>query len=260
MTKSNYVNTHFVMDISEMEGLSDYNVKAWMYVNAIFSKVRNGDETWKSDFDALWESIKEKGYEDTLLGWYLDEPWDMASLKAISQYATKYNKRFFCCFMVNTVDYNLYGGYKGDNYHISKDSIQYLTDVAAVHYWEVTASNKSMYQKLYKKLRETKAEGAKMWYLPATYNYYDTVTSNNAEIKRRGDVAVTHLRYMYEFLQNDKPEDRGGLLCFSYDHDLAGEQLYGMNKINEKTGGKWDFVMEECIDIGQEICRGEWDE
>lgn len=257
--RSDYVNTVFVWSAAELTGLREYNVKAWMYVNDIFTMVRNNDPGWQTAFDALWQTFVDSGNVDSLLGWYLDEPTDMAAMKAITEYAYKtYHKRFLICFMVNTAVPDVYGGYQGDNSHLNKDNTQYLTDIAVDLYWEVQG-NESFYKRVFEGLHKVMNPDAKVWYIPATFSYYDILNLTDKEIRKRGENSVRHLQFMYKFLQNEPLKNRGGLLVFAYNFDSPWEQIYSLYNINEKTNGKWDFVMGECIDIGQEICRGEWD-
>ena len=65
-----------------------------------------------------------------MLGWYIDRPDNMPAVKELSRYAQKYGKRFFICFTVAATNGEVYGGYQGAEHTISKDTMQYLTDIA----------------------------------------------------------------------------------------------------------------------------------
>ncbi|MBQ8751508.1 MAG: hypothetical protein IJZ13_00200 [Clostridia bacterium] len=260
LAQSDYVNTVFCDSTKFLRDLTDYNCKVWVGVHDIYNKVVAGTAGWQDSFDSKYQSIKDSGYEDTVLGWYLDEPGNMAAVKELSRYAEQaYGKRFFVCYTVQATDYTVYGGYNDYNSHINKDNVRYLTDIAVDHYWEVTDANKAGYEKLYGTLHEMMPEDCKVWYIPNTFAGWTIVDKTDAEIAEAARIRVEHIQYMYEWLKKEPEENRGGILFFSYDFNSSAEELYGLWNINDLTGGKWNNVLAECIRVGREICTGKLD-
>ena len=252
--RSLHVNTAFCDSPQSLKTFASANVKVWYGVYNIYKLILDGYDWWQQAFDSLWKHIQDTGHADTVLGWYLDEPSDMQAIKAITKHAYEnYGKRFLICFMVNTVNPDVWGGFQGENRHISKDSVQYLTDIALDLYWGVKG-NEKMYETLYDTLHEMMRPDAKVWYIPTTHTGYGIVDLTDAEIKAAGEAKIEHLRYMYDWLLSEPPEHRGGLLVFANEFDSPYEGIFGLHYVNEKTGGKWQFVKDECIRIGKEIC------
>lgn len=255
LAQSDYVNVVFCNSTKFLRDLTDYNCKVWWGVHDIYNKVVTNTAGWQESFDNIYKDIQESGYEDTVLGWYLDEPGNMAAVKELSRYAKqKYGKRFFVCYTVQATDYEVYGGYKDDNSHINKDNVRYLTDIAVDHYWEVTDANKAGYEKLYGTLHEMMPEDCKVWYIPNTFAGWTIVDKSDAEIQAAAEIRIKHTQYMYEWLMKEPEANRGGLLYFAYDFNSSAEELYGLWNINDLTGNKWKNVLAECIRIGREIC------
>lgn len=252
--RSLHVNTAFCDSPRSLETFASANVKVWYGVYHIYKLLLDGYDWWQEAFDSLWKHIQNTGYEDTVLGWYIDEPSDMPAVKEFTKYAYEtYGKRFLICFMVNTVDPNVWGGFQGEDRHISKDTVQYLTDIALDLYWGVEG-NEGMYEALYDTLHKMMRPDAKVWYIPTTHAGYGIVGQTDEEIRAAGEAKVTHLRYMYDWLIAEPPEHRGGILVFANEFDSPYEGIFGLHYVNEKTGGKWQFVKDECIRIGKEIC------
>ena len=254
LAKSDYVNTVFCDSLKFLRDLTDYNCRVWVSAHDIYDKVAAGTAGWQESFDNKYAAIRDSGYEKTVLGWYLDEPSNMAAVKELTRYAQKFGKRFFICFTVQATDYTVYGGYVDNNSHISKDNVQYLTDIAVDHYWEITESNKKGYEKLYGTLHKMMPENCRVWYIPNTFAGWTLVDKSDAEIAKAAEIRIEHIRYMYEWLKKEPEKNRGGLMFFSYDFNSSAEELYGLWNINSLTKGKWNNVLEECIRVGREIC------
>ncbi len=254
LAKSDYVNTVFCDGLKFLRDLTDYNCRVWVSAHDIYDKVAAGTAGWQESFDNKYAAIRDSGYEKTVLGWYLDEPSNMAAVKELTRYAQKFGKRFFICFTVQATDYTVYGGYVDNNSHISKDNVQYLTDIAVDHYWEITESNKKGYEKLYGTLHKMMPENCRVWYIPNTFAGWTLVDKSDAEIAKEAEIRIEHIRYMYERLKKEPEKNRGGLMFFSYDFNSSAEELYGLWNINSLTKGKWNNVLEECIRVGREIC------
>lgn len=256
LAQSDYTNIMFCEQVKFLPELKACNVKVWWGVYPIYEKVRDGIESWQQSFDQLWKEIQDTGCADAVLGWYLDEPSDMAAVKELTKYAKeKYGKRFFICYTGQATDYNVYGGYIGPNSHINKDNVQYLTDIAVDHYWDVKEHEDS-YKKLYKKLHEVKPKGCKMWYVGYTSASWELKDASASVKKETAEERIEHIRYMYDCLMKEPKECRGGLLYFAYDYNSAAEKLYGLWNFNELTNDAWKNVMAETIRIGREICTG----
>lgn len=256
---SDYVNTVFCSDAEAFDELAAHNTSAWMGIHPIYDLQRNGGD-WQAAFDALWERVCASDHPEALLGWYLDEPSNMAKVKELTKYAKeRYNKRFFICFMVRTTDPDVWGGYIDENSHLNKDNTQYLTDIAVDHYWAVNDETRGSYEKLYATLHRVMPDDCKVWYIPNTYASRDLVKEDAAAWEAAAQIRITHTDYMYEWLKNEPAKNRGGILFFAYDFDSDYENLYGMWNINQHTDNAWSAVMDNCARIGREICRGEWD-
>ena len=257
LAQSDYVNTMFCDSTKFLAELKEYNVKVWCGVHDIYTKVVNNTAGWKDSFDELYQEIKDSGHEDAVLGWYIDEPDNMPAVKELSRYAQKYGKRFFICFTVAATNGEVYGGYQGAEHTISKDTMQYLTDIAVDHYWDVDeGNNKAGYQKLYKSLHNAMPDDCKVWYIPNTFAGWSIVDKRSAEIQAAAKIRIRHIQYMYECLKAEPVKNRGGILFFAYDFNSSAEKLYGLWNINEKTNGAWNSVMNEAIRVGREICTG----
>ena len=257
LAQSDYVNTMFCDSTKFLAELEEYNVKVWYGVHDIYTKVVNNTAGWKDSFDQRYQEIKDSGHEDVVLGWYIDEPDNMPAVKELSRYAQKYGKRFFICFTVAATNGEVYGGYQGPEHTISKDNMQYLTDIAVDHYWDVDeGNNKAGYEKLYKSLHNAMPDDCKVWYIPNTFAGWGIVDKSSTEIQAEAKKRIRHIQYMYECLKAEPVENRGGILFFSYDFDSSAEKLYGLWNINEKTNGAWNNVMNEAIRVGREICTG----
>lgn len=261
LVKTDYVNTVFCDNPKSFPELKAYNCRVWVSVGEIYNKVRAGSAGWQEEFDELYQAIKDSGCEDIFLGWYIDEPNHMSAVKEITKYAYEnYGKRFFICFMVNTVDPSLYGGFQGEDRHISKDTVQYITDIAADAYGEVnSAQGKRGYEKLFDALHKYMRPDAKVWYIPCTFTRYDILEQSSAEVNRRAQHCIDHTDYMYEFLENEPVENRGGIMAFAYDFDSPAEEIYSLWNVNNLMNNAWKKVMDNCISIGREICSGELD-
>ena len=257
LAQSDYVNTMFCDSTKFLAELKDYNVKVWCGVHDIYTKVVNNTAGWKDNFDQRYQEIKDSGHEDAVLGWYIDEPDNMPAVKELSRYAQKYGKRFFICFTVMATNGEVYGGYQGPEHTISKDTMQYLTDIAVDHYWDVDeGNNKVGYEKLYKSLHNAMPDDCKVWYIPNTFAGWGIVDKSSTEIQAEAKKRIRHIQYMYECLKAEPVENRGGILFFSYDFNSSAEKLYGLWNINDKTNGAWNNVMNEAIRVGREICTG----
>ena len=62
---------------------------------------------------------------------------------------------------------------------------------------------------------------------------------------------IADLNTMYDFLKSE--ENKGGLLCYSYDKPAYDGQ-YGLWQINQITNGAFNAYITRANEIGREIC------
>ncbi|MBR4072446.1 MAG: hypothetical protein IKK24_00770 [Clostridia bacterium] len=253
-----YMSDHFNCSFEGVGALpmaKKYNNKTWLMIANIYHSVidslSTGSTGWQGDFDRLNQSVIDTGAEEALLGWYLDEPDNMQAVKILSDYARKYGRRFFVCFTVNAVSPRSYGGFQGENKHTSRDTTQYLTDVAFDCYWDVE-SNMQMFKNIIEDMHNTCPEDAYVWYVPGTYDSYSIKDRTRKQILASAQSRIKQLPYYYGFLMAEKKP--GGILCFSGNFDSPSEQLYGIKQIMQVTNGGWQALVDELEVMGRKIC------
>lgn len=258
LAESDYVNTIFYSGTKWLPELKECNVKTWYGIHGIYEKVRTGASGWQENFDEVWQEICDTGCADAVLGWYLDEPMNMSAVKELSKYARKYGKRFFVCYTGQATDPTVFGGYIDENSHINKDNVQYLTDIAVDHYWEVKG-NENTYVKLYASIHKSMPADCRVWYIPNTMTDKDLVEKSKAEQKAQGKIRIEHIRYMLEWLEKEPVKNRGGIIFFAYDFDSQDEGRYGLWNFNQHADNAWNDVLAETIRVGRDICAGKYD-
>lgn len=247
----------FFGSVADLPTYKKYNCKVWIQIDGYLKKIEEelkyGTDTgaWEASFDKLNQSVIDSGAEDACLGWYLDEPTNMKAMLELTKYAQKYGRRFFVCFAVNNVSPRSYGGYKGENYHTTREYTQYLTDVAFDCYWSVE-SNQKMFENMREDLYNTCPEDAYIWYIPGTYTYYSSVNLSSSQLRQQCQEMIENLEYFYDFLMEEKKP--GGLMCFAGNADLRGEKIYGLRQMQDKTNKGWQLLEDACRNVGKRIC------
>lgn len=249
MIQSDYVNTIIAgADSYTLKLCKEHNTRVWCSVYSIYEKAANGVLGWQDDFDQLVKEAKATGAYDALLGWYLDEPIDQDAVKAISQYAQKYGKRFFVCYTVSTVAPQIYSD--GVREPVTADQAQYLTDIAFDMYWGDQARFQAVLDSMKKRVAR---DDVYIWFIPGCYGD-KSLASDPAAAAAEVGKWVDQLNMLYGMLRDEKKP--GGLMCFVYKFDSSVENLYGLKEINRGTNGAWNDILAEQIRIGREICTG----
>lgn len=200
--------------------------------------------------------LKEKGWYDSVEGFYMDEPllWNIKRewLKAFTRYFRTQaapEKRFFVCFSVAGVAPEVWT--INNIRPITPVCAQYLTDVAfdMYHPWS------EEYAKILKLMekRTGKRKDLKLWMIPCTMNYRGDKTEEHC---------LTHLEKCYETLK--QAENPGGLMCFTYYTFSAEEEdlgNIGLDKLGDPSYNQyWKRLIDRTEEIGREIVGGKFDE
>ena len=263
MLENGVANTFFASDSYSLSQLNKNGGGAWVDVYSIYSKAvsaKTEDEIaqWKADFDAKVANLKATGYWEAVNGWYLDEPTNHNAVLAISEYAVKYGKRFFVCYMAGSVAPNntTINHPNSDHYvadGITEETTKYLTDIAYDLYWN-PAQNVSLYEDINAEMHSRLGNNKpKIWHVTFTALSASALTNTPEANKALCDSMIANLNTMYNFLKEE--ENKGGLLCYSYDKPSYPGQ-YGLFQINEMTNGAFDALLERANEIGREICSG----
>ena len=272
IVESNYKSEEFAKSMNELVRIG--NKQAWIAVTYLgFKSVNevtiadNGEENsvfnpkttffsdYKQKIDEFIAYIKEKGWYDYVLGFYMDEPmlWNITNdyLEEFTRYfrvEVAPEKRFFVCFSIAGVAPEFWT--INDVKPITPKSSQYLTDIAfdMYHKWS------SDYDEILKLMieRSGNRDDLRVWMIPCTMNY-------------RGDKSeeycLEHLNACFETLK--KLPCKGGLMCFTYytftpDEEALGN--IGLDKLGDPTyKNYWPKLIERVKEIGREISSGKLD-
>lgn len=206
-------------------------------------------EDYRQRIDNFVAYLKEKGYYDKVIGFYMDEPMlhgiTNEQLKEFTGYfrtvAAK-DKRFFICFSLAGVapEYWTLNGAEA----ITPDSSQYLTDIAFDLYHPWSSDYDGVYQKMMERVGER--DDIKVWFVPCTMDYRGDKTEEHC---------LTHLENCYTLLKNAK--NPGGLMCYTY-HTFPSEVEalgnIGLDLLTDPTYPKyWKRLYDRIQEIGREL-------
>lgn len=234
------VNETTVADTGERGG---FNPKTRLY------------DDYRKRIDKMVAYLKEKGWYDSVVGFYLDEPllWNVTNdmlLEFTRYFRTEAapDKRFFVCFSVAGIAPEVWT--INDVKPITERSVAYLTDIAfdMYHPWS------GVYADLVKEMLDRAGDrpDLKVWMIACTMNY-------------RGDKSekhcLDHLHGCYDMLKTFP--NPGGIMCFTY-YTFAPEEEalgnIGLDRLSD-PGYKdhWQTLVSEVKRIGKEICSGDFD-
>lgn len=267
--EGDYRNESFAVNMNEISKYPDK--KAWIGVAGLGFKIKssasvadNGESKaefnpvtefltdYRENVNALIETLKYKGWYDSVAGFYMDEPllWNITNdwLEEFTGYFRKVaapDKRFFICFSIAGVAPEFWT--INDIKPITPKSVQYLTDIAFDMYHKWSGD----YEKILKTMlrRAGNRKDLKVWMIPCTMNYRGDKTE---------DYCIEHLNGCYETLK--KMPNRGGLMCFTYytfPPDVEDLGNVGLDNLSRK-GYKdyWPRLIKRIKEIGREITSG----
>lgn len=204
---------------------------------------------FKERVDAFVCFLKERGYYDQVIGFYMDEPmlWGVTNeqLESFTGYFRTHaapDKRFFVCFSLAGVAPE-YWTIKGAE-AITPESSRYLTDIAfdLYHPWN------GDYERIYRKMLERAGNRTdiRVWFIPCTMDYRGDKTEEHC---------LEHLENCYRLLR-EAPR-AGGLMCYTYhtfpshEEDLGN---IGLDKLTDPSYPKyWQRLYARIQEIGREI-------
>lgn len=269
LVESNYESEEFAVSMNGIAARPDK--KAWIAVTALGFKSKNeatiaDNGEVKSEFNPKTEFLvgyrenidrfiavlKEKGWYDSVIGFYMDEPmlWNIKNdwLEEFTGYfrtVAAPDKRFFVCFSIAGVAPEYWT--INDIEPINPKSSQYLTDIAFDMYHKWSADYDEILKLMLKRAGNRK--DLKVWMIPCTMNY-------------RGDKSeaycIEHLERCYETLK--RLPCKGGLMCFTYytfapDEEALGN--IGLDKLSDPSyKDHWGKLVERVHEIGREIVSG----
>ena len=204
---------------------------------------------FKERVDAFVRFLKERGYYEQVIGFYMDEPmlWGVTNeqLELFTGYFRTQaapDKRFFICFSLAGVAPE-YWTIKGAQ-SITPESSRHLTDIAfeLYHPWS------GDYEKIYQKMMERTGNRTdiRVWFIPCTMDYRGD---------KREEHCLEHLENCYRLLR--RAPRAGGLMCYTYhtfpshEEDLGN---IGLDKLTDPSYPKyWKKLYARIREIGREI-------
>ncbi len=271
IVESNFKSEEFAISMNEIANKK--HIKVWVSVTALGFKITNqvtvadtGEVIssfnptvevldYKTNVKELIAYLKEKGWYDSVVGFYMDEPllWNITNdqLEEFTGYFRKEvapDKRFFICFSVAGIAPDVWT--INDVKPITEKSAKYLTDIAfdMYHPW-----NEQYLHVVNQMLERTgNREDLRLWMIPCTMNYRGDKDENHC---------LTHLNACYEVLKNCK--NAGGLMCYTYYTFSPTEEELGNIGLdilsNEKSKHYYPKLIARIKEIGKEIVSGEFD-
>ena len=267
LIESNYKSEEFAKSMDEIVRHPDK--KAWIAVTYLGFVSKNNETIadtgekvsifnpkttflpeYRKNIEDMIAYIKEKGWYDSVLGFYMDEPllWnitndDFESFTGYFRTVAAPDKRFFVCFSIAGVAPEFWT--INDVKPITPKSSQYLTDIAFDMYHKWSEDYLKILQIMLE--RAGNRDDLKLWMIPCTMNY-------------RGDKneehCLEHLNACYEVLKNAK--NKGGLMCFTY-YTFAPEEEalgnIGLDRLGDPNHKNyWPNLIDRIKEIGREIC------
>ncbi len=217
----------------------DFIVKCELYPN------------WKEIIDKKISFYKSLNIDDTIEGFYIDEPLLNGITLDDFEMVTKYlseawpEKRIFCCFSIAGVAPDVWT--TGNVEPITPKAGQYLTDVAFDMYHKFDEKYEYISKEMKRRLGNRK--DIRIWYVPCVMNY-------------RGDKdeqhCLDHLNGLYDLFK--KEDNPGGLICYTYytfPQEVEGLGNIGLDHLRGQSKGdkNWTRLYNRIIEIGQEITK-----
>ena len=246
-----------------LQKAAENGTKVWVNIQSVYEALINigswgAGDLWIDWFNQIESRIVGSGYASACLGFYLDEPNAMQTLKQVSKYNTdNFGRRFFVNFRTNEVSPS---GSRNENSHITVNNTQYLTDVSFNMYADFsTTSNKNTFNNHRNNIKTyCTNENVKYWYTPETKGVKTWSNPQASAVSTRAARCITSLNFMYEKLQEDYAQGKaGGLMCFTYDFTGgSGDDSYGLKLVNENLSNAFSGVLAKAQEIGYDICQG----
>ncbi|MBQ3572886.1 MAG: hypothetical protein IJA15_08665 [Clostridia bacterium] len=279
--KSDYINTFIVESnykseefAKSMNEIARSDKKAWIAVTylgftskndvtiadngeeqSVFNPITSFHSNYREQINELIEYLKQNGWYDYVLGFYMDEPllWnitndDFEEFTGYFRTVAAPDKRFFVCFSIAGVAPEFWT--INNVLPITPKSSRHLTDIAfdMYHRWS------DDYNQILKLMQERAGnrDDLRVWMIPCTMNY-------------RGDKSeeycLEHLNACYEVLKS--LPCKGGLMCFTY-YTFAPEEEalgnIGLDRLgNPSYKNYWPKLLARVEEIGKEICQGKID-
>lgn len=272
IVESNYKSEEFAKSMNEIALHPDK--KAWIAVTYLGFKhennvtiADNGEvrsvfnpktqffKDYRERIDQFVAYIKQMGWYDCVLGFYMDEPllWnitndDFEEFTGYFRTVATPDKRFFVCFSIAGVAPEYWT--INDIEPITPKSSRFLTDIAfdMYHKWS------SDYENILKLMLERAGnrDDLRVWMIPCTMNYRGDKTE---------EYCLEHLNECYRVLK--QLPNKGGLMCFTY-YTFAPEEEalgnIGLDRLSDSNyKDYWPKLCERVEQIGNEIVSGKLD-
>ena len=220
----------------------------WNAVVAAVSPIRFFDN-WKERLYEAMAYFFERGVCESLLGFYLDEPFLCGFTKEDYISLTRYLRqtwpqhRMLTIFAVNAIAPDVWSS--GSDRVLDPETLAYTTDAGYDMYWDVRGDGILHFEKVAASLKTRFGrDDFKVWYVPCIMNYW----GNKDEA-----YALAHTEAMYDFLKKEKHP--GGLLCYAYDildHDGEIGNI-GFHEMRDAAENPWHKLETRLIEIGKEM-------
>ena len=213
-------------------------------------------EGWRERLADLVGTIRSEGTYGAFLGIYFDEPllWNMSldMLEEITGYFRSIcpEKGVFICFSIAGVAPDVWT--INNIQPIAPQAGRFITDVAFDMYHPFDETYSHVTDEMVSRMGNR--ADLRYWFVPCTMNY-----------RGNKDVAhcIRHLEGCGELLRRFRPEQRGGLMCFSYYtfppevEDLGNICLDVL--LDPDSNMYWPALGEAIARTGRAIAAGEWD-
>ena len=228
--------------------------KVWLgvfgVVVAAHAPIRFFDD-WRERLNRIMAYLEAEAGLDSLLGFYLDEPFLCGFSKQDYLSLTRYlmqtwpQKRMLVVFAVNAVEPKVWSS--GNDCVLDPETAAYTTDAGFDMYWDVRDGGIAGYETVAAALKERFCrEDFRVWYVPSIMNY----CGNKDEA-----YAIAHTEAMYAFLKREKHP--GGMLCYAYDipnHDGDIGNI-GFREMRDEPTHPWRTLEQRLLEIGREIIK-----
>jgi hypothetical protein len=222
-----------------------------------FTTQTSYQEGWQDHLRNLVQEIRSDGTFDAFLGIYFDEPflWNMSHemLEEITGFFRRLcpEKGVFICFSIAGVAPDVWT--INDIQPITPKAGRFITDVAFDMYHPFDETYAHVSDEMVERMGNR--TDLRYWFIPCTMNY-------------RGDKDVAHcIRHLEGcagLLRRFPPEQRGGLMCFSYYtfppevEDLGNVCLDVL--LDPKSEMYWPELGSAIEGMGRAIAAGEFDQ
>ncbi len=243
-SKGIFVSVAYLGFYHEAQHVADVGEEARAPINHVYPDYRKR-------VDEFIAFLKEKGYYDSILGFYMDEPMLWGATNAQLEEFTGYfrtvaatEKRFFVCFSLAGVapDFWTIEGAEA----ITPQSSQYITDIAFDMYHKWSPDYEAIYHEMM--MRTGNRADLRVWFVPCTMDYRGDKTEEHC---------LEHLENCYRLLKETPCP--GGLMCYTY-HTFPTEVEalgnIGLDKLSDPMYPKyWKRLLERIHEIGREVVQ-----